>query len=280
MSSGALDVLSNEQMASKLTEFGLSLNQAKVYLSVVLSKITTASKISDETRLYRQDIYKIIPILQKKGLLTKIIAKPIKFEALPVEKAIDALILEYEKEWKDKQARLKSTSEALKSEIVKWQSSNSVMVDDTKFSLLTTDSEIRNKSDVSFENTQKEFNVVTTPVLASRILTILKERIKSLVNRNVVTRVLIENPARDFAKSKRILNGLGYLNSEYFMVKQFFKESMMPYRVFDGKEVWIMLCKETETGQPCFLWTTSPNIVRFYEENFYSLWNDPSAEKL
>jgi sugar-specific transcriptional regulator TrmB len=60
------DVLSSNELAQKLNDFGLSINQAKVYLSVARLKVASVSDISRETQLYRQDIYKIMPVLSKK----------------------------------------------------------------------------------------------------------------------------------------------------------------------------------------------------------------------
>ena len=66
MNSEPDDVLSSNELAQKLNDFGLSINQAKVYLSVARLKVASVSDISRETQLYRQDIYKIMPVLSKK----------------------------------------------------------------------------------------------------------------------------------------------------------------------------------------------------------------------
>ena len=66
MNSEPDDVLSSNELAQKLNDFGLSINQAKVYLSVARLKVGSVSDISRETQLYRQDIYKIMPVLSKK----------------------------------------------------------------------------------------------------------------------------------------------------------------------------------------------------------------------
>ena len=66
MNSEPDDVLSSNELAQKLNDFGLSINQAKVYVSVARLKVASVSDISRETQLYRQDIYKIMPVLSKK----------------------------------------------------------------------------------------------------------------------------------------------------------------------------------------------------------------------
>ena len=281
MNSEPDDVFCGEELAQELTDFGLSINQAKVYLSVARSKIATVDTISRETRLYRQDVYKIMPILEKKGLVVKIIDRPTKFESLPIEKAIDALISKERKTAEDRLSRLESISEKLKSKVVSWQKENQKTKVEPKFRLLVNDSEIRNVFDLSFENVKEELNLVTTPELAPYITRILNERIGLLAKKRIKTRIIVDNPSGDFKKAKKIVQGLQSIDSKLFLlIKQLPGTFFPPYRVFDDKEAWIMISKETETGHPCFLWTNAPNVIKFYKESFEKAWNDPIAKVL
>ena len=81
-----------EDLVVKLESFGFTVNQAKVYLSIVQSGKTRVGKISKSTQLHRQDIYKLLPKLEKMGLITKTIDKPFMIEAVPIEKALETLI--------------------------------------------------------------------------------------------------------------------------------------------------------------------------------------------
>jgi sugar-specific transcriptional regulator TrmB len=91
-----------EDIIFKLTNFGFTVNQAKVYLSIVNSGSTHVGKISKETMLHRQDIYKILPKLEKMGLITKTIDKPFRIKAVSVERALDNLISRERKKADDK----------------------------------------------------------------------------------------------------------------------------------------------------------------------------------
>ena len=89
-----------EDLVEKMTNFGFTINQAKVYLSIVQSGKTGVGRISKNTQLHRQDIYKLLPKLEKMGLITRTIDKPFMIEALPVKKALESIILK-EKEKAD-----------------------------------------------------------------------------------------------------------------------------------------------------------------------------------
>ena len=277
MTTETRNLFDQEELAGKLANFGLTVNQAKVYLSVVQFGITSVSRIAQNTQLHRQDIYKMMPKLQKKGLVTKIMGKPLKFEVTPIEIAVDILVLEEKRRAKERISRLLDDLESLKKEVKCCQNQKSLLGKDPKFVLLTTDAEIRNKLEVSFESADKEFCIVTTPKLAPRITNIISGRINTLGKKGVKTRIIIESHTDE--ATKNLIEKLDRTHS-YLTAKQVPKESLVPYRLLDNKEVWIALTKETESGRPCFLWTDAANIVNFYQKNFEKTWKDPNAKRI
>lgn len=51
-----------------------------------------ASEISEALSLHRTETYRILRDLEKKGLVSSVFEKPLKFIATPFEKALDVLI--------------------------------------------------------------------------------------------------------------------------------------------------------------------------------------------
>ena len=74
-----------EDCINSLMELGLTLVQAKIYLTLTKLDNATIKAISKNSNLARQDIYRIIPSLQKLGLVEKIIDKPTKYKATPIK---------------------------------------------------------------------------------------------------------------------------------------------------------------------------------------------------
>jgi len=69
-----------------LIELGLTLNQARIYVALLHSeKPVTAKEISKITDITRQDVYRILPNLQKTGLLEKTITAPAMFKARGID---------------------------------------------------------------------------------------------------------------------------------------------------------------------------------------------------
>ena len=78
--------------AEILSDFGLTHNQAKVYTAIAKLRLASVSQVSKVSKVRREDIYRIMPKLEKMGLIEKILGKPTKIRATPVEEALPLLI--------------------------------------------------------------------------------------------------------------------------------------------------------------------------------------------
>lgn len=267
----------DEEIAKRLADFGLTFNQALVYLSIVQSKTTSVNRIAQDTKLYRQDIYKMMPKLQKMGLVAKIFGKPAKFEALPIEIALGNLLAIKRKETEGRILRLSANMNTLTEELRQHQARRISQQEEPNFSLLTTDLEIGNRFDAAFENARKEFSVVTTPELAPLVVSKIREQTSALAGRGIRTRVIIDSSAD--ADTKNLLEKLDPTN-KFLISKQVSDANLLPYRIFDDREVLIIITRGDKSGLPYFLWTDAPDIVKFYRKNFERLWKSPAAKPL
>ena len=73
-------------------QFDLSRNEIRVYLYLARSGIQKAREISDILSLHRTETYRILRDLEKRGLVSCVLEKPLKFTAVPFEEAYDVLI--------------------------------------------------------------------------------------------------------------------------------------------------------------------------------------------
>ncbi|MCK5593132.1 MarR family transcriptional regulator, partial [Candidatus Bathyarchaeota archaeon] len=71
---------------------GLSKNEVRVFMYLARTGEHKASEISEALSLHRTETYRILRDLEKKGLVSSVFEKPLKFIATPFEKAIDVLI--------------------------------------------------------------------------------------------------------------------------------------------------------------------------------------------
>jgi sugar-specific transcriptional regulator TrmB len=73
-------------------DLGLTLVQVKTYITLCKLENATVKSISKTSNLARQDVYRIMPTLQTMGLAEKIIAKPIRYRAIPIKDGISSLL--------------------------------------------------------------------------------------------------------------------------------------------------------------------------------------------
>ncbi len=260
-----------EDFVKKISEFGLSTNQAKVYLSIIQAGSISAGNISKVSSLHRQDIYKILPILEKKGLITKTIGKPCKIQAIPLETALHQLIISE----KEKSCKKIAALESNLNNLVESLKVEPQIEDDAHFTLLTTNESIRNRADLSIHVLKKEAKIAANKQLMLGPLTRMQEIIDVLTKKPIKVSVLV-TPVENVETVVKSVETLQHKKSK-IEVKFTSKSSLKNYIILDRKEVWIASEQKTESGFPCILWTNDKNIVQIYDENFDMNWNNPNA---
>ncbi|MDE1765518.1 MAG: TrmB family transcriptional regulator [Thaumarchaeota archaeon] len=81
-----------EKLKIELSKFGLTSNQSKVFLFLEKSGPSTATQVSKSLKIPRTETYHLLANLQNRGIALASFEHPIKFTALPLEKAIGSLI--------------------------------------------------------------------------------------------------------------------------------------------------------------------------------------------
>lgn len=96
-----------EKIKDALLKFGLTSNQAKVYIYLGKYGPKSAPEVFKALNLPRTETYFILNTLEKKGILTSELTSPTRYEALPIEKTV-LTIVNAEKEKLDILAKQKN----------------------------------------------------------------------------------------------------------------------------------------------------------------------------
>jgi len=112
-----------------LCAFGLTPNQARVYLTVCRLGLAQVGRVSKASKVRREDIYRLLPSLEKLGLIEKVLGTPTKIRAIPVEDALSLLVKQEEDKAHKKMTELK----AKKDEFLKvFKTSSKVMAEEVE----------------------------------------------------------------------------------------------------------------------------------------------------
>jgi sugar-specific transcriptional regulator TrmB len=261
-----------EDLVVKLTNFGFTVNQAKVYLSIVQSGRTRVERIAKNTQLHRQDIYKLLPKLEKMGLIVKSIEKPFSIEALPIKDGLGTIIFKEKEKAKRKIAYLERNLK----EIIDLVQTQPQLKEEARFTLLTTDQAILNKGRISFGQPRKKILIVgTVDYITTLVLHDLRVYLQTIGDGNAKTWLVLVG-SQDEKIVKRIVEKIVPAKGQ-FKAKWISKSVCKNYQVIDNEEVWISTQQSTKKGYPCFLWTNDQNIICTYSEHFKEIWNSSKA---
>lgn len=80
-----------EKTAKELALFGVTNTQAKIYIGLNVLGVASASEIASLSEVRREEVYRVMPELEKLGLVTRKLETPRRFSAVEVKTALEAL---------------------------------------------------------------------------------------------------------------------------------------------------------------------------------------------
>ncbi len=147
-----------DKIQLKLSSFGLTINQCKVYIYLGKYGSRTAPDVSKVLKLPRTETYKLLAALQNKGVVSASFQHPIQFSAIPLTDAIHSLI-NTEKERIKKLESEKLELNELWENIPQFHSKVEKIEDD-KFQILQGENQIHSKINGMIENSKKELVMI------------------------------------------------------------------------------------------------------------------------
>ncbi|MCW4001040.1 MAG: helix-turn-helix domain-containing protein [Candidatus Bathyarchaeota archaeon] len=138
-----------------LARFGLLKNEIRVYLYLARAGEQKAGEIAEAIALHRTETYRILRDLEKKGIVFSIFEKPLKFTAVPLDKAIDLLV-------DAQKIKIKLLEQEKPSLVELWQSMPQPKVADSKkelFQMLEGEQQVLMKANELLEKSQRRFQI-------------------------------------------------------------------------------------------------------------------------
>ena len=247
-----------------LTHLGLTSNQARVYLTLFLSGLSTAKTISKKSGVARSDVYRVIVTLEKIGLVERVISAPCKFRAISIQDAVSVLM----------ERRMNETSElqAIAGELLKKLKKHDTRMaleeDETKFNLIPEQVNIRWKKK-TLENVQVSYDAVTSWRDPHGVMFIGIEEITEALQRGVEIRVIVDEPSEE----KILLNIMKHLKKfPTFKTRHLLNPPKALVSVYDKKEAWVCTCTKPGLKECPTLWTDNPCLLSILQDYFDILW--------
>ncbi len=259
----------------ELASFGLTENEAKTYLALLQLRQATARATAKLSNIPRQEIYRILPRLEKLGLTEVVVTKPAQFVAVEPQKALAELI-ENQKEAFSKQiAQLETKKTSLESELTKIQgkSAGLKLPSPVQFVLISGRHQVNSKIRAMLEKANSTV-LWASPKLEIRraIIYDRDEMLRKCAKRGVKIRILTEADKDNI----REINRLGKF-CEIRHVPGI--ASLMT--IVDNKEIIIGSAVHSSDEEVIHeLWTNDAGQVETMKDFFEIVWADSKPATL
>jgi sugar-specific transcriptional regulator TrmB len=260
-----------DKIKNELSKFGLTQNQSKVFLYLEKYGSSTATQVSKALKVPRTETYHLLTNLQNKGIISATFQHPIKFSALPLDKAIGVLI-NAEKE------RVKNLENQEKSIVELWGALPSFKVNeeemkDGKFQMLQGINQMSSKIKEMLTSSKETIQVLASEKDFMRFyhsgylewIADSKAEVQLVSSSSDKTAYIFEGRLRD--KVKRM--PLKIKEDLCFIIK-------------DDKEAILFMKNSGEGTQIIAMWTDSYSMVYTLKLLFTYIWSNSkylTAEK-
>ena len=261
-------MLSLDENAKTLSDFGLTHNQAKVYIAVAQLGIASVSQVSKVSKVRREDVYRIMPKLEKMGLIEKILGKPTKIRATPVEEALPLLIKREKDIANKKVSELVAKKDAFLKHFKEYKMKP--ISEEARFALISEREGIINKELIMVKNAERAIDVITSRDKFLHIFTSYGEPFKEAIGRGVKVRMILDiTEHEDWIP--RIIEEYNSFRASLNI--RYTDQPSSHYMTMDYKEALVATSTEPTIGENPYLWTNDSNLVGLVQKNFEGIWH-------
>jgi sugar-specific transcriptional regulator TrmB len=253
-----------EERIETLMSLGLTFCQAKVYLALVPNGSCTAKTLSRLSKVTRQDVYRIMPKLQKRGLVQKALTIPTEWEAAPIGEGV-ALLLER----KNRQfLRLQEKTIELLSSFRENNKKPEQMEKVSEFVIVPGGETHIRWITKKLEKVKKSNDAFVPLNIFKNMLFNQSKQFKKLLDKDVKIRHIIY----DIDKTKDEIELDPYLKENpNFRLRCILNPPLASIALFDEKEVVFSNPARNLLATPK-LWSNNPHFVALFQEYFETKW--------
>ena len=254
--------MTQDENIQTLMRLGLTLLQAKTYLNLAKLRKADVKTIAKFSNIARQDIYRIMPSLQKLGLAEKIITKPTMYEATPIKEGLSILLQNRKKE----SAELQKKTTSL---INNFQAKNAKVAlkeEDQEFIIISEITRFLKIHKSQGQKAQKSLDIMVPLVnIPSKVKKELPKLNRPL-KRGVKIRLITQEPKDEAIPTLwQVLARHPFFEFKYLAAPLIFG-----MHIADSKEVTLQV--STKNILPS-LWTKNPIVVELAVNYFNEMWS-------
>jgi len=251
-----------EMIEKTLHRLGLSKNEVKVFIYLARTGEHKASEISEALSLHRTETYRILRDLEKKGLVSSVFEKPLKFIATPFEKALGVLI-------ETKKMRINLLEKKKEGLVNLWLSLPQPEMESERkevFQILEGEEQISLKADELLSNIEKEvFTFISEQDIANFYHSGILDKLEKMSKNAKVQLLTNYSPKSCFFIEKIKLKKAKYSLSGV--------DELPTYMLVDDEQL-LLLIRKNGKKRVAALWTNYGAFIKALKALFLELWNN------
>jgi sugar-specific transcriptional regulator TrmB len=257
-----------KQINRALTRFKLSKNEAKIYLFLARYGPQKVQQIAQTIGIHRTEAYKTLRSLEAQGLITRILEKPMKFAALPLERVLGGFIDE-------RRRRITQLEQQRKELLEMWRflpPVGELASDNEMLQVLEGRRCIMAKVSELLDNSEAEFQAVVSDnemvCLFNNLL--FEDMDDKMKKRSLDIRVMTQySPTSSY-----IIEKIGDCDMDFAFLR---KTSQPSFFISDHKQVLIIM--NDKDNKLLAMWTNYGALVASFRNLFEQLWKTQGKPK-
>jgi sugar-specific transcriptional regulator TrmB len=247
-----------------LMELGLTLDQARIYLALVQSGWSSAETIYEFSKVTRENVYRIMPKLQKLGLVEKAITIPAKFKAIPIKEGLSILRERQIKKTSELQAKITKLLNTFGTRRLKTASQK----EEPQFVLIPKEEAFLLRLKNASQNAKTNVDMITAWDEFRRWF-YAAEGFEEDLERGLKFRIIMEKPQ----DKKPLREVMKECKKSPFWKVRYLLSSPTVFMMFDNKEV--IICNLATSRPPTVtpaLWSNNPSLLAIISGYFEIMW--------
>jgi len=256
--------MSNDEDAVLLLGLGLSLNQAKAYLAILKLEKTTVGNLAKFSRIGREEVYRILPKLEKMGLIEELLGKPTEIRVTPIKDALTFLVEEEKKKFDERLSGLTSTFKKLS--LKDWK--QPPPEEESIYILMAEKKPILAKTSGLIRDSKKEVALISDKARMAPMLYQFLDELKHAIQNGAQIRLIFEGSSTDISikeNVKKLIHGAS-------VHVKFHRKQLNHFIMSDDAEAMITGSTESGLGESPSLWTNNSNLIGALRMGFEYGW--------
>ena len=246
-----------------LMDLGLSLLEAKTYLALASLGNATIKTIAKTAQMAKQDVYRIMPLLQNLGLAEKIVAAQFTYKATPVKEGVYILLRNATRDYVQLQEK---ASTSLDSRYEKYFPTE-LEDEDQQFIITCEKTLLLKKLRKGNQTAKKSIDTIEDWGGVRALLFYYRQDFADAINRGVRVRIITEK----HENTKLMQETLSALENPLFEIRYISGPLPVKTVIYDEKEVNMCIAEPPEKDIPS-LWSSNPRFTKIMLDFFEKTW--------